>query len=406
MSVPLHRRIIGINSYFCMVQLPPELWDAIIGHLGDDRHALGACGAVCKGWLPASRFALFGGGAADDVYASQTFLETTFIMRSIVHQFVALLDSPNCTLAPALRYLRLWNKDPWMNRYMHKFTAFSNLQRLDLDRTYLDGLSPEAWSVLTCHFPNTVRILRLEYIGCASLQKLVELVASYRLLEVLCVARTIECPHGSLGTFQLPHNATEFRPSLRTLDLPSEESSIAILNWISSKPAPSVTNFRIYVPEQESYVDSICSFIKLLGLSLERLVLSGGFMLFAVRLAHRLDLSLNTNLRVLDLGDVILVDHVSHDYIPIVLSRICSHCIEEISFGLYQLNENGDIRSNIDLEWHGARATADILAQPQLSNLRALVVRLSYVRSSLRECDARGILKIVSMAHASSSWRD
>ncbi|KII87906.1 hypothetical protein PLICRDRAFT_699388 [Plicaturopsis crispa FD-325 SS-3] len=397
-----------------MAQLPPELWDAIIGHLGDNRDALAACGAVCKGWLPASRFALFGGGAAYDDNALHTHLETTFITRPIVHEFVALLESPNCTLASALRYLRLWNRYPWMNRYLHKFTAFCNLRRLDLDRTYLDGLSPEAWSVLTCNFPNTVRILRLEYIGCASIERLVELVASYRLLEVLCVARTIECPHGSLATFQRPHVATKFRPSLRVLDLPSGESSIAILNWISSKPAPSVTELRISIPEEESYVDSICSFIKLLGPSLERLLVRIGFPSYAAHLEHRLDLSLNTNLRVLDLGDVPLADLVSQDYIPLVLSRIDSYHIQEIRFGLVQVDDYGNFQADIDFKWHSGRAIGGMLAQQQMSSLRAVVVRLcphdgiaidkdprvKCVRESLRECDTRGILKVVSVGHA------
>ncbi|KAJ7249802.1 hypothetical protein B0H12DRAFT_1234621 [Mycena haematopus] len=75
--------------------LPPELWDAILDHLHDERAALLAAALVCRTWVPTTRFYLF-----EHIALSPKRPARAACLN-------ALLQSPHATIAPAVRKLAL-----------------------------------------------------------------------------------------------------------------------------------------------------------------------------------------------------------------------------------------------------------------------------------------------------------
>jgi hypothetical protein len=54
--------------------LPQEVCENLIDHLHDDKAALGVCGLVCRAWVPASRYHLFGEA---DIYLDDDCVDLT-----------------------------------------------------------------------------------------------------------------------------------------------------------------------------------------------------------------------------------------------------------------------------------------------------------------------------------------
>jgi hypothetical protein len=76
-----------------MKQLATELTDFIIDHLHSDRQSLSVCSLVCRKWLPASRFHLFG---------------TVRVKWFNVHSFVELLGAPSSTIPTHVHTLHIY----------------------------------------------------------------------------------------------------------------------------------------------------------------------------------------------------------------------------------------------------------------------------------------------------------
>jgi hypothetical protein len=75
-----------------MPRLPTELVDIVIDFLHSDDETLEVCSLVCRNWLPASRFHLFG---------------TVRVKWSNVLSFVELLAAPSSTIANNVHTLRI-----------------------------------------------------------------------------------------------------------------------------------------------------------------------------------------------------------------------------------------------------------------------------------------------------------
>jgi hypothetical protein len=73
-----------------MPRLPAETIDSIVDFHHSDEEALKACSLVCRNWLPASRFHLFG---------------SVDVKHSNVHSFVKLLASPSSTITNCVHTL-------------------------------------------------------------------------------------------------------------------------------------------------------------------------------------------------------------------------------------------------------------------------------------------------------------
>lgn len=151
-----------------------ELVDIIIDYLHEDKPSLGACGAVCKSWLPPSRYHLFSSVRLDNSLGA----------------FLDLLDSPTTSIPPHVRSLRI--------KYgSHTSDAIPRLARhllavryLYLERICFSELSTEArLACLSSELFKQVTSLNLDHVIFDSLDQLAELTCSYPFLEHLFLSR-------------------------------------------------------------------------------------------------------------------------------------------------------------------------------------------------------------------------
>ncbi|KII86603.1 hypothetical protein PLICRDRAFT_260943 [Plicaturopsis crispa FD-325 SS-3] len=385
-------------------RLPPELCDEVIAHLSGDTRALTACATVCKDWVPASRFVLFNNTVDRDsdpptrvaVVASKTLLE--------------LMGSPHCTLKDiSTLHVRTQptdsaclgaSKSKYMVRRLANFRALRHL--------YIHGLnfrkvSRNILSNFTTSSMASIRELRIDQVQFTSQDQMLAFIRAYPFLEVLVVdgisnAEEIEDHYQHRPTIKSELNPES---SLRTLKLCKIDSYIvSILAWLLATPTPHLRRVDLN-PSASPMAATVllCDFIKSLGNNLQHLEFSH----LENGILYHLDLSRNTNLRVLDCGFVHF--HPSRTAMfPIMLSRIVLPCLEEIHFTIAPWRRDGMI-PNGHLCWDEARDTAIALALPQFAHLRAVVILIhtidpeetesvQYIQSCLPECEARGILKL------------
>ncbi|TFK32268.1 hypothetical protein BDQ12DRAFT_617414, partial [Crucibulum laeve] len=74
---------------------PRELIDMMIDFLHKDRQALKQCSLVCRGWVPATRYHLYGSWSIS-AYAWQNF-----------HRTLLLLSHPLCTFTSSIRHFSI-----------------------------------------------------------------------------------------------------------------------------------------------------------------------------------------------------------------------------------------------------------------------------------------------------------
>jgi hypothetical protein len=137
-------------------QLPPELIDAIIELLHDDRLALATCALVRKSWVPASRHHLFS--------------EITIVPESS-RSFARLLSSSMCTIPPAVQHLELVEIQLFHN-LVDIASRLNNISKLSLTNSMIRDpkvLSPivallqdlDSLHLLETHFRNYDMFLSL-----------------------------------------------------------------------------------------------------------------------------------------------------------------------------------------------------------------------------------------------------
>jgi len=146
----------------------------IIDHLHSDKSALGACGAVCRGWLPSSRSRLF---------------RSLELHQNNYKAFCRLLDSPFTTIAPYFRSLRIHNSSKgsgnqrrWPDNTLPRLTCLVGVRSLWLCDIQWEDLRAESRHALLSSFKQVTR-LSLRNASFDKFEELVELMCSYPLLE-------------------------------------------------------------------------------------------------------------------------------------------------------------------------------------------------------------------------------
>jgi len=168
-------------------RLPPELFDAIIDHLHDDRHTLGTCALVCRGWLPASRM--------------HNFRELNIDRCSSSQKPCQLLCDSTSTVLPYVRCLRLdlfgSSRDSasaselsWLNNTLPRMRLreLTALQHLELRRLRWEYLSPESRACILAACKH-VRRLTLQTLVCPTVTPALEMLSAAPLIERLELSR-------------------------------------------------------------------------------------------------------------------------------------------------------------------------------------------------------------------------
>ncbi|KII84520.1 hypothetical protein PLICRDRAFT_57498 [Plicaturopsis crispa FD-325 SS-3] len=384
-----------------MSRLPSELCDIVIGYLWDDPHALASCGAVCRSWIPASRHLLFSdqNPRVPALYSSRP----STVTESNAAVFSALLDSPHCSFKSTLSFLRFAStkrkaafprSSPFhaARSILLKLSTLRSLRRLDILFDDFSDISDEDWQGLTSSISLQLRDLRLHLVSFANLDQMLGLISAYPALQVLCLTKMTTFI--GLDSHITSVSARAFLRSLLTLNLPKYDQFIAdtIIRWLHHYPPPLLQNLAIPLGGGYSPMDHyVFAFVKNLGASLRRLEITRKDWRVDLEDSQSLDLSSNTNLRILDLGCVYLRHGaLDRDGLPVVLSSITSTHVEHIGFGI----------SNSARDWWGSAALIwQILAGPRFARLEEIVVSvpesdLPYLRDNLADCEVRGLLRI------------
>ncbi|KII84518.1 hypothetical protein PLICRDRAFT_701701 [Plicaturopsis crispa FD-325 SS-3] len=317
---PPSNTITSVNA-----RLPPEITDMIIAFVGNDRSTLASCAAVCKAWVSASQFMMFGGAIADGI-STYRDLECDLSLNSKgIKTLVELLGSPHCNLSRNMRYLRFYSISGTLrdDALVLRLRKLRNVRRLDFGAI---GFRSPLLPAFTSHFARTVHVLRLDYVSCGT--ELLALIEGFPLLDALCIGyvHIWDYSAASTSTLSLQQRLERvrlpsFRPALRVLQLPACTTSVAILQWVLSHPSPCVTDFRVDLSADGAHVAQVRSFIAALGTSLEHLV-----VIPPPNEVCDLSLSHNTKLRILDFGGVVHVDDDSPEYIARTSSRSALGC--------------------------------------------------------------------------------
>ncbi|KAH9933315.1 uncharacterized protein B0H18DRAFT_1101996 [Fomitopsis serialis] len=172
-------------------RLPPELFDAIIDHLHDDRHTLATCALVCRGWLPASRM--------------HNFHELSIHRYSISQQPCELLCDSTSTVLPYVRRLRLdlggSSRDsastfafesPWLNSMLPRMRLreLTALQHFELRCLRWEYLSPESRACILAAC-NYVRSLTLQTLVSPTVSPALEMLSAAPLIEHFELSRSV-----------------------------------------------------------------------------------------------------------------------------------------------------------------------------------------------------------------------
>lgn len=238
---------------------PLEIIDQIIDHLHADRNALGACGLVCRDWLPCSRFHLF---------------ESVHLHSNNALTFITLTDSPDCTLIPYVRDLDLaegrghspYDKK-WLNNGLPRLKAFP-VRSLSLHELMWDTLYTESHLALLSTFPHLER-LEISYCGFGSFDQLVGLLYAWPQLKGLrCFAITCKVTTPSRRKCPLSF--------LQELDIDGGHVP-QLLPWLlTSYPLPRLTDIKFGCVLDARESRSINDFLTILGSSVTRMQLGFG----------------------------------------------------------------------------------------------------------------------------------
>jgi hypothetical protein len=248
-----------------------ELADTIIDYLHDDSRALASCSAVCRAWLPRSRFHLF---------------EDILLEPSRLHLF-DLLDSPLSTIAPYVRCLTLeegqgrYSYEPkWLNNALPRLAVFTAVESLKVDLARFDVLETETTKGLVSNF-RMLNNLHFWHVEFRTFSQLVDVLGEcprlvHLSIDSLSYQDKWDTPHEGHPEIKnsLPTSCAQKIPlHLHTFDLGSCEKN-AILYWLLSGNSCLVINTLRLKTVCLEETKAIGAFVRTLESSLELLEIS------------------------------------------------------------------------------------------------------------------------------------
>jgi hypothetical protein len=216
---------ISMASPAASTQLSSELTDAIIDHLRTDCRTLVVCSAVCRRWLPRSRYHLFDNA-------------NVCLRHSNHNDFFDLQDSPVASLVPYVRHLTLRDErgGNWIARALSRLTALTAVKSLELNQVQFEI---STISTLFSAFKE-LESLRMYHVYFGSLA------------DVMCVLGTcahlehIELDRVGWDFSEEPSAFHDQRPLIRLRSLALGEcDKEAVVKWLYSRPIPAIEALRL-----------------------------------------------------------------------------------------------------------------------------------------------------------------
>ncbi|KAJ7158313.1 hypothetical protein C8R43DRAFT_1234262 [Mycena crocata] len=336
---------------------PPELTDSIIGHINFHAPTLRACGLVCHAWVPASRHRLY---------------ESLSIRGDDIPRLLDLLDSQHNTIAGALRALDItFSENGPTSSLLARCTDFLRLEKISLRSSMLfksDRFLP---------MPR-ITTIELGSVHFAVFRQFIDCVSQFPGLKNLKL--------GSIGwgeEFEYGSTTEISATGLPRLDL--ETLSIHFLNdprfllWLSSEAsAPKTRVLVLDMPRDELTIlmtDQLSEYLRQLNVHLQHLHIKSKIPLL---FNEQVEFNTNTALRSIKLdhslafrrilyskeGTIISGDLAVSSFLPSILRRFHSNCLENLIIGVSPHSSWGPTASVDEL--------AASLNMPQYANIRRL----------------------------------
>ncbi|KAF8464758.1 hypothetical protein JB92DRAFT_2052298 [Gautieria morchelliformis] len=367
--------------------LPAELIDQVIHHLHDDLPSLRACCLTCRAWVRSARFHIF---------------QNTVLSAERADALAVILEkSP--TIFPFVRSLTInGHLDPRHERLDNYLDAvipaiapkLTRLKTLRVQRVNLNQ-HPEVLPALIHNFP-TLQELCIVSVNFNRVSEFAALMVLHPFLECLDLefvwlkSVTTES-HRESVSHEYPASALPSR--LRCIKL--NRISLSLIDWMSFYydvlPVHTLTqSSNIFIDD----IPQMAKLLKTIGPSLEHLTFCIYQYIWESPDEEKMKLlSSNTGLRTLSFSQLVLSPYAeSYAWLPILLSQVRSHYIEEISF-VFIWNHVNEIES-LDLQ--------DVQTEPVFSRLKRVIFRWSggvnpaegsqAIRARMNELDGIGLL--------------
>ena len=355
-----------------IANLPQELHDAIVDHCHADIPSLASCSAVCRAWLPASRYHIFA---------------SVLLHPRNVAGFFLLIRSPFCTFRPYLTALAVEQgpilsgpaascEEFWFNYGFMSLAGFPSVRFLHI--THLGLLDRDISTRLTASLRtnfSAVTDLGIKAARFSSFSQLASVIAAFPNIERLSLdglyvkSRSIPQP-----------DATPPLLHLKTLVL-TETCVTGILNWLlAQRQLPPITTLHLTWRDSSKQPAVLNDFCTRLGSNLEHLHLDN---------VVAIDLSQNMALRSLH---IIRPDRLilGSDWITPLISSVSSREMESLMI------ETDNLITDINsVHWSSLDYT---LSKPHFQTLQTIEVRTTSTSSELLQkklpnCESRRLLR-------------
>ncbi|KAF8471540.1 hypothetical protein JB92DRAFT_1918918 [Gautieria morchelliformis] len=340
--------------------LPGELIDQVIDHLHNDPPSLRACCITCRAWAPSARFHIFHDIVLSDAERADALAEH-------------LETSPH--ISPLVRSLTIngYPPDPMHTRLDYYLDAviptiapkLTRLKTLRVEQVAFATQYPKVLSALIYNF-STLQELYIKGVSFNTFRDFAALIVAHPFLECLDLDfvwwYSVTTESHWENVFQ---EYPDLHSQLRSIKL--SYISPSVMDWLSSY----YHVLPVYTLTQSCYISiretpQMVRLLQLIGSSLEHLT-------FSIDQESpgeiKMDLlSSNTGLRTLTFDKLLLSLQYAQIYawLPVLLSQVTSHYIEEISFILTWTQVH--LIETIDL-----KLVQDIITKPVFSGLKRVI---------------------------------
>jgi hypothetical protein len=343
-------------------RLPPEMIEAILDHLQDDKPSLKACSLVCQAWAHPAHLLLF---------ATSTL---TWPLQPAAFHFVRHLR--------IIMDGRLRNGAESWDKVIPLLVGFHRIISLKIILfESLNFIDAQTWLALGKKFSKVVSLSLTDF-SCDNVSSLARVICAFPHLRELSLhgvmTGAFESEQPSATTFPLP-------PDLDTLDLGILGTGDVLRWFLSLSARPTLRTIRLY-RVHETDPAMVNEFIGALGSGLESFTLFTyiddctlpyAILMMSLTMLtptsvtrHPIDITPLTRLRSIQL--VLQYSTNRNRWVTQILSQISSVHLEHVVFQMYPFAGSIDIGLSNALEWSEVDA---ILQSSTFSRLKNVEVR-------------------------------
>jgi hypothetical protein len=244
------------------MQVPVELQDEIIDHLGLDERTLKQCALVCRSWVNRSRFHLF---------------VRVRVGEHTGPRLLELMDSPQCTVASHVKSLTLTESSGqrwrWLSKGLERLLPVMKLQSLTLQNICWKALDLALLEVIGASCDSLIN-LHLSHVYFQSFADFLSFISAFPSLKGLVLSVVW---YGS-SDFDEPQSFSSSRhvltyPQLETVDLNHCPLDHRMWTWLKRVSQAGVHTVQFW-DIAESELGSVNRLLEMLGDSLQHTGLS------------------------------------------------------------------------------------------------------------------------------------